>query len=469
MRFNISILVGAVVAGSTLAPLAFAEEAHPVTGEVLAKDQIFTYSIPNEYGSLDPQFVEDVSSSDIVRDLFEGLMNQDGDGNLEPGVALGFQANDGKDVYTFTLRKDARWSNGDPVTAGDFVYAWQRAIDPELASPYAWYMELMSIENAAEIIIGKKPVSSLGITAIGDHVLEIRLTAPLPYFPRMTTHETTFPVHRATVEAHGDEWTTPGNIVSNGAYVLTERLSNERLVRKRNPMYWNDDKTIIERVETLVINDEDAALTRYLAGELDRTDVPTGLFPRLKSEYPDEAFSIPRLCSYYYTFNLSASGPEPFKDVRVRRALSLAVDRKFITENVLAGGQPEAYTFTPAAVAGFEPPRTGIASMSQAERDALASELMRGAGHGPDNPLRFELVYNTSEGNEKIAVAVSRMWRQKLDVEATLTNLEWKPFWRAKPTRTSSWPAAAGAAITMKPRLSSTCSLQIRATMMGST
>ena len=428
MRINMMVLASAFVAGSVLASPVNALEFHPVTGEKLAVDQTFTYRVLDEHSSVDPQIVEDVSGSDIVRDLFEGLMNQDGDGNLEPGVATAFDASSGKDVYRFTLRKDARWSNGDPVTAGDFVYAWQRAVDPALASPYAWFMELMSIENAAGIIAGEKPVSSLGITAIDDHTLEVRLTAPLPYFPQMTTHATTFPVHRATVEAHGDEWTRPGNIVSNGAYVLAEHLPNERSVRVRNPMYWNDDETIIERVVALVINDENVALTRYLADELDLTGVPTGQFPRLRQEYPDEAFSIPRLCSYYYTFNLSDSGPEPFQDVRVRRALSLAVDRRIITEDILAGGQPEAYTFTPAAVAGFEPPPTEIASMGQSDRDALARELMREAGYGRGNPLRLELVYNTSEGHKKIAVAISQMWKQKLGVDATLANLEWKVF-----------------------------------------
>ena len=428
MRINTLVLASAFLAGTALALPVDAAEFHPVTGEQLAEVQTFTYRVLDEHSSVDPQIVEDVSGSEIVRDLFEGLMNQDEDGNLEPGVALAFEAEPGMEIYRFTLRKDARWSNGDPVTAGDFVYAWQRAVDPSLASPYAWFMELMSIKNAAEIIAGEKPISSLGITAIDDHTLEVRLTAPLPYFPQMTTHATTFPVHRATVEAHGDEWTRPGNIVSNGAYVLAEHLPNERSVRERNSMYWNNDETIIERVVALVINDENVALTRYLAGELDRTEIPTGQFPRLKQEYPDEAFSIPRLCSYYYTFNLSGSGPEPFKDVRVRRALSLAVDRGIITKNILAGGQPEAYTFTPAAVAGFEPPPTEFASMTQHDRDALAKELMREAGYGPDNPLRFELVYNTSEGHKKIAVALSQMWKQKLGVDAGLANLEWKVF-----------------------------------------
>ncbi|MBO9412579.1 MULTISPECIES: peptide ABC transporter substrate-binding protein [unclassified Ruegeria] len=407
---------------------AFAAGTHPETGEALADDQTFTYRILDEHSSVDPQVVEDVSGAEIVRDLFEGLMNQDEDGNLVPGVATGFTTNDAKDVYTFTLRDNAKWSNGDPVTAGDFVFAWKRAVDPALSSPYAWYMELMSIENASEIIAGEKSVDELGVKAIDDHTLEVKLSAPLPYFAQMTTHSTTFPAPQKVVEEFGDEWTKPGNIVSNGAYVLTEHLPQERSVRERNEMYWDNDNTIIEKVVALVINDENVALTRYLAGELDRTEVPAGQFPRLQKEHPEEAISFPRLCNYYYTFNLSEGGPEEFKDPKVRQALSLAVDRDIITRNVKAGGEPPAYTFVPEATAGFTVPAVEMASMSQQERDELAKELLAEAGYGADNPLSFEMVYNTDEAHKKVAVALSQMWKQKLGVQVQLANMEWKVF-----------------------------------------
>ncbi len=401
---------------------------HPDTGETLASDQTFTYRVLDEHSSVDPQVVEDVSGAEIVRDLFEGLMNQDADGNLVPGVATGFEANEANDVYTFTLRDNAKWSDGTPVTAHDFVFAWQRAVNPELASPYAWYMELMSIENAKEIIAGEKPIEELGVEAVDDRTLRVNLSEPLPYFATMTTHSTTFPAPKHVIEEHGAEWTKPGNIVSNGAYVLTEHVPSERSVRERNPMYWDNENTIVDKTVALVINDENQALTRYLAGELDRTEVPAGQFPRLKQEYPDEAISFPRLCNYYYTFNLSDSGPEAFKDQRVRHALSLAVDRKIIVENILAGGQPEAYTFTPGATAGFEIPENPVATMTQSERDDLARELLQQAGYGSDNPLKFDMIYNTSEAHNKIAVAMSQMWKQKLGVEASLANMEWKTF-----------------------------------------
>lgn len=422
------ILFAGLMASTMIAGPVFAAGNHPVTGDPLADDQTFTYRVLDEHSSVDPQVVEDVSGSEIVRDLFEGLFNQDADGNLIPGVALEYTVNEAKDVYTFKLRPEAKWSNGDAVVSGDFVYAWQRLVDPELASPYAWFGELMSVENAKAIIAGEKPMSDLGISAVDDHTLEVRLTASLPYFPLMTTHASTFPVHKATIDAHGAEWTKPGNIVSNGAYVLTTHVPNERSVRERNAMYWDNGDTIVDKVVALVINDENVALTRYFAGELDRTEMPAGQFPKMKAEYPNEAISFPRLCSYYYTYNLSDSGPEAFKDVRVRKALALAVDRSIITEKILAGGQPEAYTFTPGATAGFEIPAVEMASMSQPDRDEMAKALLAEAGYDAGNPLKFDMLYNTSEAHKKIAVAMSQMWKQKLGVEATLANMEWKTF-----------------------------------------
>ncbi len=421
-------VIAGLLASTMLTGPVLAAGTHPVTGDALADDQTFTYRVLDEHSSVDPQVVEDVSGSEIVRDLFEGLMNQDAEGKLVPGVATGFTTNDEKNIYTFTLRPEAKWSNGDPVTAGDFVYAWKRLVDPALASPYAWFGELMSIENAAAIIAGEKPIDELGVSAVDDHTLEVRLSASLPYFPLMTTHASTFPSPQKVIEEFGDQWTKPGNIVSNGAYILTEHVPSERSVRERNEMYWDNEHTIIDKVVALVINDENAALTRYFAGELDRTEVPAGQYPKLKAEYPDEAVSFPRLCSYYYTFNVSPSGPEAFKDVNVRKALSLAVDRKIITENIKAGGEIEAYTFTPGATAGFEVPNVPMMNISQEERDAEAKKLMAEAGYDASNPLKFDMLYNTDEAHQKIAVAMSQMWKQKLGADVTLANMEWKTF-----------------------------------------
>lgn len=426
-----SLVVGFVLV-TFAASSVLAAGTHPVTGEALADDQTFTYSLLDEFTTADPQMVEDVSGSYFVRDLFEGLMNQDADGNLIPGVATGYTTNDAKDVYTFTLRDNARWSDGNQVTAHDFVYAWRRLADPATASPYSWFADIMALENVGAVMSGESPPEALGIRALDNHTLEVRLTASLPYFAAMTTHASTFPSPQWTVRTFGDGWTKPGNIVGNGAYVLTEHIPNETATRERNTMYWNNDATIIDKVVTLVINDENTDFTRWEAGETDKGAVPSGQYPRLKAEYPDEAISFPRLCTYYMTFNLSPSGPEAFKDVRVRQALSYALDRSVVTDKILQGGQIQAFTFTPGATAGFEVPAVAFGQMSQDQRNVNAKLLMAAAGYGPDNPLKFEYMYNTSEGHKKIAIGAQQMWKETLGAEATLANQEWKTFLKTR-------------------------------------
>ena len=421
-----SLAVGFVLASFASASVLAA--THPVTGETLADDQTFTYSMLDEFTTADPQMVEDVEGSYFVRDLFEGLMNQDADGNLIPGVATGYTTDEDKKVYTFTLRDNARWSDGNPVTAHNFVYAWRRLADPATASPYSWFADIMALENVGAVMSGESPPEALGVRALDNHTLEVRLTASLPYFAAMTTHASTFPSPEWTVKTFGDDWTKPGNIVGNGAYVLTEHIPNETATRERNSLYWNNGATIIDKVVTLIINDENTDLTRWEAGETDKGAVPSGQYPRLKAEYPDEAISFPRLCTYYYTFNLSPSGQEALQDVRVRQALSYALDRSVITDKVLQGGQIQAFTFTPGATAGFEVPAVAFGQMTQDERNAKAKELMAEAGYGPDNPLSVDVLYNTSEGHKKIAIAVQQMWKETLGVEATLANQEWKTF-----------------------------------------
>ncbi len=418
-------LLLSTVLAATLAMPVWAE-THPRTGEELSDNRTYTYRILDAIKSMDPQINTDVEGSEVMRALFEGLYNEGATGELVPGVATSFDLSDDKTTYTFHLRPDAKWSNGDPVTAADFVYAWQRLASPELASEYAWYLELMQVVNAKEIIAGEKPVEELAVKAVDDHTFEVTILAPLPYFVQMTTHASVFPVHKATLDQHGAEWTQPGNLVGNGAYVLKEHVLGEKVVMERNPLYWDDANTIMDTVIALTINDENVALTRYLAGELDRTDVPAGQYPRLKEEYPNEAISAAQSCSYIYMFNLDEEkGPAALKDVNIRRALSYGVDRDIITERVLQGGQRPAYNWTHWATANFTMPDIDYSHWTQAERTAKAKELMEAAGYTPDNPLALTLNYNTSESHQKIAVAVQQFWKQ-IGVDLTLNNMEWK-------------------------------------------
>ncbi|PIE07653.1 MAG: oligopeptide ABC transporter substrate-binding protein OppA [Rhodobacterales bacterium] len=424
---NISIKSALFASALALASPALAAGTAP-NGKPLADDQTFTYRVLDEHTSVDPQIVEDVTGSEIVRDLFEGLYNQDADGNLVPGVALSHEVSDDRLTYTFKLRPEAMWSDGKPVTAGDFVYAWRRLADPNTASPYQWYIAVMNLRNGAAVTDGEKPVEELGVKAVDDHTLEVTLESPMSYFPLTTTHSSAFPSPKWVIDEFGEDWIKPEHIVTNGAYVLTEHVPQERSVRSRNEKYWDNENTIIDEVTALVINDENVALTRFLAGELDRTEVPAGQYPALKAEYPDAAISFPKLCTYYFNFNVTDLGPEATQDVRVRQALSYAVDRDIIVGKVLQGGQTPAYTFSPTATAGFEPPAVAYSTWTQEERNARARELLEEAGYGPGNPLSFSYLYNTSEAHKKVAIAVAQMWKQNLGVKVTLENQEWKTF-----------------------------------------
>ena len=408
-----------------LAVLALpAQAVQPAEGETLADSQTYTFWLLDAIKSLDPAKNTDVEGSDVLRQLFEGLMNEDATGAMVPGVAESFTESDDKLTYTFTLR-DAKWSNGQPVTAEDFVYAWQRVVNPDTASEYAWFMELMNIVNATEIVKGEKAPEELGVRAVDDRTLEVKLTTPTPYFIKTLSHGTTFPVPRAVIEEHGDAWTQPGNLVGNGAFVLDSHNLGVDIAMSKNPEYWDAANVVMETIRGVTVNDNNIALTRYQAGELDRVDIPAGQYPRLEQESPDEAVSMPYACSYAYVFNLSDKGPEALKDVRVREALSLGLNRDIIVENVLQGGQRPATTWTHWAIQGFDQPETELATMSQEDKAARAQALLTEAGYGPDNPLELSLQYNPDENHKKLAIAAQQFWKP-LGVNVTLNNVEWK-------------------------------------------
>ncbi|MCS6761057.1 MAG: peptide ABC transporter substrate-binding protein [Candidatus Devosia symbiotica] len=405
-------------------------------GTTLAAEQVFKYRVLDNINTLDPQLVEDVDTSAVVRSLFEGLYNSGPDGEPAPGVAESYDVNDDNTVYTFHLR-DAKWSNGDPVTAGDFVYAWQRAVNPETASNYAYFVGLIGVVNADAIVAGEKPVEELGVKVIDDKTLEVSLSFSNPWFVRTLSHATLYPAPKAVIEATGIEWTKPENIVSNGAYTLAENIPGERVVIKRNPMYWDDAKTVLEEVQFLTINDENQGLTRWRAGEVDQTDVPAGQYPALKAELPDNTYSVPQFCTYYFSVNMTDKQPlEALKDVKVREALSLAIDRDLIVNSILQGGQQPAYSFAHPLTAGYTMPDIAATSMTQEERDSKAVELMAEAGYGKDNPLSINYIYNTSEAHKKIATVVGQMWKEKLGVSMVLADMEFQTLLDTRHSKT---------------------------------
>ncbi len=394
-------------------------------GTVLADKQEIVRHIKDEPASLDPIKAVGLPEAQVARDLFEGLVNQDANGKIIPGVATAWSTTDNQ-TYIFTLRKDARWSNGDPVTAKDFVYSWQRLVDPKSLSPFAWFAQLAGIQNAGDIIAGKLPVNQLGVSAVDDHTLKVQLDKPVPYFPSLTANFSLFPVPQAVVEKFGNDWTKVGNLVGNGAYQLQERVVNEKLVLAPNPHYWDHAHTVLTKVTFVPINQESNATKRYLAGDIDITEsFPKNLYQKLLKDIPGQVYTPDQLGTYYYAFNTQRP---PTSDVRVRQALSYAIDRKIIAEKVLGTGEKPAYHFTPDVTAGFTPDNGLLKQQSQAELDAQAKTLLQAAGFGPGNPLKLTLLYNTSESHQKIAIAVASMWKKKLGVEVKLQNQEWKTY-----------------------------------------
>lgn len=413
-------------AGLAVATTSFSSLAANVpAGTKLAPVQELVRGNGTEVASLDPHKTEGVPESNVIRDLLEGLVNQDANGNVVPGAAESWETTDNK-TFTFHIRKDAKWSNGDPVTAHDFVYSFQRAVDPATASPYSWYMEYTKMKNAKEIIAGEKDKSTLGIKAVDDKTLVVELESAVPYFVMMMGHTTVKPVHKATVEKFGEQWTKPDNYVGNGAYALDKWVVNERLELKRNSQYWDDKNTVLNKVTYLPIENQVAEMNRFLSGEIQITnELPLEHFKRLKKEHPEAVQVQGQLCTYYYGFN---NKKPPFDDVRVRQALSYAIDRDVISDAILGQGQKPAYFLTPEITAGFSPEMPTYGKMTQKERIAEAKKLLEAAGYSKSNPLKFTLLYNTSENHKKIATAIQSMWKTALGVDIALENQEWKTF-----------------------------------------
>ncbi|MGV3003427.1 peptide ABC transporter substrate-binding protein [Vibrio sp. E150_018] len=394
-------------------------------GVQLAEEQKLVRGNGDEVPTLDPTMSSDTASSRVISDMFEGLVTEDLHGNIIPALATRWDISEDGTQYTFYLR-DAKWSNGDPITADDFVFALQRIVNPKTGAPYSWYVSMANIVNADKITKGDATSDSLGVKAIDAKTLQVNLTKPVPHFIKMLVHESTFALPEKVVKQYQEAWTKPENIVVSGAYKLADWVINEKLVLERNPQYWNDKETVINQVTYLPISDVNAEYNRFRTGEIDITNVvPLELYQMIKKERPDELLTMPSLGTYYYLFNMKK---KPFDDERVRKALAYSIDRDVVVERILGQGQLPAYTNTPPAVSGFEVPKLEWAEMSQQERNQKAKALLKEAGFDHANPLKFELEYNTSESHKKLAIVMASMWKKNLGAEVEIANQEWKTF-----------------------------------------
>lgn len=423
-----------------LSTLVACSPAEPPRPETLASQQfspegnVLRKSNGAEPQTLDPHKAEGVPAANILRDIYEGLTIEAPNGDLLPGVAESWTIDESGTEYTFQLRTNAKWSNGEPLTAADFVYSFRRALNPATLSRYANI--LYPIKNAEAVNRGELGLDSLGVKALSPHQLKINLEASTPYFLSLLNHAMAYPVHQATAEQHRDQFTRPNNNVSNGAYKISDWLVQSHISVERNTHYWDNLDTRIDKVVYLAIENPDAVLKRYRANELDMTqEAPSRQLGWIMQNIPDEYVVSPYLGAYYYGVNTLRA---PFKaKPQLRLALAMSIDRQILTQKLTGGGELAAYSFVPP-VTGYEPQTPYWANWSQVERNAEAQRLYAESGYGPENPLDVEVLYNTSQGHKQLAIAVASMWKQNLGVKTTLRNQEWKVYLQTRANKTET-------------------------------
>ncbi len=421
MQKRKTMLTGLALLVAGIGGSAVAAEVPP--GTQLSQVQELVRNNGSEPATLDPQKGESNVESTLNSDFFEGLLRVKADGKLEPRLATSWEEKSDT-VWVFHLRPEAKWSNGEPVKASDLVFSWRRLVDPKTASPYSSYLGNAHVVNAAAIANGKAAPDTLGVKALDDHTLEITLTQPTASILPMLAHTSLMPVNPGVVQKFGEAWTQPKNFVGNGAYVPTQWVVNERIVAERNKQYWDDSKTVINKVSYLTLSSETADINRYRAGEIAITNtIPLNQFAALKKSIPAQVKVEPFLSTYYYEFNTTKP---PFNDARVRRALNMALDKDIIAEKVLAQGQRPAWLISQPEIGGVTLRSPDYAAWPMDKRISEAKKLLAEAGFNQSHPLSFKLLYNTMESHQRIAIAASAMWKKNLGVTATLQNQEWK-------------------------------------------
>jgi len=395
-----------------------------MTTAFASADSVLNRGNGAEPETLDPAKSTGVPESNIQYELFEGLTTYTVDGQVAPGMAEKWEVSDDGLTYTFHLR-DAKWSDGTPVTAADFVYSFQRLLNPATASDYAPVAYV--ILNAEQINKGQeKDLSKLGVTAVDDHTLKIVLAKPTPYLLGLLRHSSFLPVNKAAIEKYGADWTKPGKLVGNGAFTLTAWTPQSSLTMQKNANYYDAADVKLDKLVYYPTEDVSEEFKRFRASELDITyEVPADQIKLIESKMKDEYEGKPYLGTYYYVVNLTRDPWGKSKDIR--QALSMAIDRETLANKVMQGVYLPGYSWVPPGIPGYQPQEMTYKNTPPAERVKEAKALLAKAGYGPGHPLKIDILYNTNEDHKKIAIAVQNMWKQ-IGVNATLTNQEWKVY-----------------------------------------
>jgi len=377
--------------------------------------------------SLDPHVSSGVPSGRIFWAIYEGLVTSNPYTlKPEPGVAERWEISENGLIYRFYLRSDARWSNGDSVTAEDFHWTYWRYLNPGMGNEWA-YM-LFPVVNAERYLNGEiTDFNDVGFRVIDSLTFEIELNNPTPYFLQLLAHTSSSPVHKATIEKYGSPtsrysaWTRPENIVTNGPFKLKEWKISQPVVVEKNPYYWDKEKVALEGIYFHPTENTSTEERLFRAGQLHSTStVPLDKISVYKKNNPGVLRIEPYIGSYYYQVNTTR---KPFNDVRVRRALAMSIDRDALVNTVMNGVNLPAYSMTPPGTLGYQPPK-----IFDFDPEA-AAKLLEVAGF-PDGKgfPKFEILYNTSEAHRKIAVAIQQMWKVHLNIDVNITNQEWKVY-----------------------------------------
>lgn len=371
--------------------------------------------------SLDPHNTQGTWENNIVGDMLEGLATEDVNGEIIPGAAESWTVSEDGLTWTFKMREGAVWSDGTPVTADDFVYSWRRLMAKETAAQYA--LMLYVVKNGEAVNSGKLPVEQLGVAAPNPATLVVTLEHPAPYFDGIVAHQATFPVSKTAIDKFGKDWIKPGNMITNGPFTLVDWRVQEYVRLAKNPKYYDAANVKVDVVNWIPINDVNAALKRYRAGELDLHDrFPTPQYRQLKQTMGEEVKLAPYLATSYLSFNQRRA---PFDDIRVRQALSLAYDRQTITDRIYQLGEPVACAIVPPETANYEKGATSpdCRIETQAERNNKAKELLAEAGFGPSNTLTFRFYTSSDPDSKRAAATAQTMWRQ-IGVQAEIVTNE---------------------------------------------
>jgi oligopeptide transport system substrate-binding protein len=377
----------------------------------------------SEPGSIDPHQASGDWENRIIGDYIEGLMAEDAKADAIPGQAESWEISEDGLVYTFKLRDGIQWSDGTPVTAADFEFAFRRILNPATASDYAYLQ--YPIKGASEIADGSMAPDSpdFGVKAIDDKTLEITLENPTPYFLQLLTHYTAYPVPKHVIDAHGDDWTNIDNVVSNGPFTPVEWVPGNYIKSVKSESYYDAANVKIDEVYYYVQDDLAAAFNRYRAGEYDiLTDLPFDQQAFVRENLPGEGRFAPFSGIHYYVLNEEF---EPLADVNVRKALSISINRAIIGPDIWGSGEPPAYGWVPPGISNYDVPpyMPEYASKSYEENVAEAKALMEAAGYTAESPLALQIRYNTNDNHQRLAVAISSMWEQ-INVKTELFNAE---------------------------------------------